>query len=336
MYDSILYLSFGGPEKMDDVLPFLENVLRGKGVPRERMLEVAEHYRHFDGYSPINDQNKEIIASLKLALKENNIDLPIYFGNRNWHPLLPDTLKEIRDAGHKNTLVYITSGFSCYSGCRQYKENLEAATNLIENGPKLTKLRSFYNHPGFVGANSAQVKAGLKLLDSPEKVYFTAHSIPLSMAKTSEYEKQLLEVCGLIAEDCCIDNWELVYQSRSGPPQQPWLEPDICDKIEEDLEVGLIKKQILVHPVGFLSDHLEVLFDLDTEVQELCDEKGLKLVRSKTVHNHPLMIQTIVKLIQEKISGTTPEARGQYPPRMSCGGPNCCAYSPGSRPQRPV
>src|SRR5271170_2857846 len=234
-YDAVLVLSFGGPEKPDDVLPFLENVLRGRNVPRERMLAVAEHYYHFAGRSPINDHNRALIAALERELVSHGLQLPIYWGNRNWHPLLADTLRQMRDDGVRNALAFVTSIFSSYSGCRQYLENIEQARTQVDGAPQIHKLRKFYNHPLFIEAQADEVRAALG--GRRAKIIFTAHSVPLGMAECSDYQKQLQESCRLVAESVGMSDWRLVYQSRSGPPSQPWLEPDIGYVLRE-LERG--------------------------------------------------------------------------------------------------
>ncbi len=232
-YDAVLVLSFGGPEKPDDVMPFLENVLRGRNVPRERMLAVAEHYYHFGGRSPINDQNRALIAALEGELASHGLRLPIYWGNRNWHPLLADTLRQMRADGVRKALAFVTSIFSSYSGCRQYLEDIERARAEVDGAPHIHKLRKFYNHPLFIEAQADEVALALGESDAlrgrRRKIIFSAHSVPLSMAETSDYQKQLQESCRLVAESVGVDDWRLVYQSRSGPPSQPWLEPDISD-----------------------------------------------------------------------------------------------------------
>src|SRR6202167_1672687 len=279
-YDAVLVLSFGGPEKPDDVIPFLENVLRGRNVPRERMLAVAEHYHHFDGKSPINDHNRALIAALKVELASHGLRLPIYWGNRNWHPLLADTLRQMRADGVRKALAFVTSIFSSYSGCRQYLEDIERARAEVDGASQIHKLRSFYNHPLFIEAQADEVRAALR--NRPAKLLFTAHSVPLSMADTSDYQKQLHESCRLVAECLGVGDWRLVYQSRSGPPGQPWLEPDIGDVLRE-MDRGA---DIVVVPIGFVSDHMEVIYDLDTEAQDIARQRGVNLVRAATVRVH--------------------------------------------------
>lgn len=341
-FDSVLIVSFGGPEGPDDVLPFLENVLRGKPVPRERMLEVAEHYYHFDGISPINQQNRELIEALRTELDRAGIDLPIYWGNRNWHPLLPDALTQMQADGRKHAIAFFTSMFSCYSGCRQYRENIADAREQVgKDAPVVELVRKGFNHPGFIEAQVDLTLQALATLDasrrSDAKILFSAHSIPLSMAENSRYEMQLREAARLIAERIPANawkagNWELVYQSRSGPPQQPWLEPDICDRIEELAGQGV--QDIVVVPLGFVSDHMEVMYDLDTEAKQLCEKLGLGFARTATVGTHPKFVGMIRELIEERIQGKAERpALGELGPSHDVCPVDCCLYP---RPQRPA
>ena len=303
MYDALIVVSFGGPEKHEDVIPFLENVLRGRSVPRERMLEVAEHYYHFDGRSPINDQNRELVARLREALK-----IPVYWGNRNWHPLLADTLRQMRDDGVRRAIAFATSAFGSYSGCRQYIEDIDRARAEVENAPPIDKIRPFPDHPLFLEAMTDRVRAAISEL--PEgRLVFTAHSIPCTMAQSSPYVQQLEAACASVANAVQRDEWRLVYQSRSGAPGQPWLEPDICDTLRE------LRSDVILVPIGFLSDHMEVLYDLDTEARAVCDELGVRMARAKTVETHPAMIRMIAELTE-----TEPQQCGAQccpPPRRS-------------------
>lgn len=336
-FDSILLVSFGGPEGMDDVLPFLENVLRGKNVPPERMLEVAEHYRQFDGVSPINEQNRELIAALRAELDQRGITLPIYWGNRNWDPLLPDALRQIRDDGRQRTIAFFTSMFSCYSGCRQYREDITRAQRDVgEGAPQVEKVRKGFNHPKFIAAQVDCVEGGLGSLPADRrtaaKLLFSAHSIPMSMADNSNYALQLNEACRLVAEAVGHKNWELVYQSRSGPPQQPWLEPDICDRIEELSSEGI--HDVVVTPLGFISDHIEVLYDLDTEAKELCERLGLGFVRVPSVGIHPHFVGMIADLLQERIQSLETRASvGRLGPSHDVCPIDCCLYPRGDQRQ---
>jgi len=328
-YDAVLILSFGGPEKPDDVIPFLENVLRGRNVPRERMLEVAEHYYHFGGKSPINDQNRALIEGLETELAREGRRLPIYWGNRNWHPYLADTLRRMRTDGVRRALAFVTSVFSSYSGCRQYLEDIaRARVEVGEGTPEIDKLRSFYNHPLFIEAEADRVRAALDQLPadnrSDARVIFTAHSVPAAMAESSDYQKQLNESCRLVAESLGLDDWELVYQSRSGPPGQPWLEPDIGDVLR-GLEPGA---PVVIVPIGFISDHMEVLYDLDTEARAIAEGRGLTMVRAATVGVHPKFLSMIRELILEKMDLCEPRAIGRYGPNTDVCRADCCPAPP--------
>jgi ferrochelatase len=335
-FDSILLVSFGGPEGPDEVLPFLENVLRGKNVPRERMLEVVEHYQHFGGVSPINAQNRALIAALRSELDAVGIRLPIYWGNRNWNPMLADTLREMKADGRRRAVAFFTSMFSCYSGCRQYRENIHVAQQEVgEGAPAVEKVRKGFNHPMFIEAQADLVRQGLEQIAEPKrsaaKLLFTAHSIPMSMADNSNYVKQLKEAAKLVATAVKSENWELVFQSRSGPPQQPWLEPDICDRIEELAASGT--NDVAIIPLGFVSDHMEVLFDLDTEAKATCDTLGLGMVRVASVGTHPIFIKMIRELIQERIENwPTRAAIGDLPASHDVCPVDCCLY-PQQRPR---
>jgi protoporphyrin/coproporphyrin ferrochelatase len=304
-YDAVLIVSFGGPEGMDDVIPFLENVLRGRNIPHERMLQVARHYELFGGVSPLNEQNRKLIGALKQELEVNGPKLPIYWGNRNWHPLLADTLCQMRDDGIKNALAFVTSAYSSYSSCRQYLEDITKAQQEVGPAtPCIAKIRAFYNHPLFIEANVENVRAALKATPqvrrSAVQIVFTAHSIPQSMAQNCEYEAQLQDTSHLIAASLGHDGWQLVYQSRSGPPTQPWLSPDICDYLRELKECG--GNDVVVAPIGFVSDHMEIIYDLDTQARQLCEEIGLNMVRAATVGTHRLFVRMIRELIHERIN----------------------------------
>ncbi|MGZ0174518.1 MAG: ferrochelatase [Planctomycetales bacterium] len=338
-YDAILLVSFGGPEGPNDVMPFLENVLRGKNVPRERMLEVAEHYNHFDGVSPINAQCRDLLDVLRPELKAHGIDLPVYWGNRNWDPLLPETIREMKNDGVQRALAFVTSSCSSYSSCRQYRENIADAQAAVgEGAPEVDKIRVFYNHPDFIDASAVRIHAAIDEIPEERRgnlhIAFTAHSIPKSMADSSDYVQQLTEACRLAAEAVGVtpDRWKLVYQSRSGPPQIPWLEPDISDHLREVRSSGV--DDVIVMPIGFLSDHMEVMFDLDEEAREVCDEIGLNMVRARTVGTHPRFITMIRKLIEERLNGVPQECRGQYGPNHDVCPLDCCPKP--ARPHRPA
>ncbi|MEZ4705395.1 MAG: ferrochelatase [Bdellovibrionota bacterium] len=325
-YDALFLVSFGGPEGPEDVLPFLENVLRGKPVPEERKKEVASHYQAFGGISPINRQNREMIQALRKALHHENIDLPIYWGNRNWKPYIQDTLEEMAKDGRKNVLAYVTSAYSSYSGCRQYRENIENARQALDQAPTVDKIRSFFNHPLWIKVHAQRMEEALaKDSSSMErtKVLFTAHSLPLSMSQSSDYTLQLQNTSELIAKQVNLPHWELCYQSRSGGPSQPWLEPDVCDVIRSTSKKDF--DRIMVHPVGFVSDHMEIIFDLDRDAKQCAKECGFSFVRSQTPGTHPTMIELIVDLIKEYIDPHHPRpSLGDLGPRPRHCPPGCC------------
>ena len=328
-YDAILVTSFGGPESPDDVMPFLENVLRGKNVPRERMLEVAEHYYHFGGKSPINDQNRQLIAALDAELAQHGPRLPIYWGNRNWHPMLTDTLRQMKADGVHRALAFVTSAYSSYSGCRQYREDIARAQEAAgEGAPVVDKIRAFHNHPGFVETVADRVKQALAKVPPGRReaahLICTAHSIPTAMAQGCDYEEQLKETGRLVAEQLGCREWRLVYQSRSGPPSQPWLEPDILDCLRE-LKAAGVSSDVAIAPIGFVSDHMEILFDLDIQAKELCAELGLHMVRAETVGTHPRFITMIRELISERIDDNHRRlALGVLGPRPDICPADCC------------
>jgi len=338
-YDAILIVGFGGPEQREDVLPFLENVLRGRNVPRERMLEVAEHYYHFDGVSPINGQVRDLIAALRPELDRHGIGLPIAWGNRNWHPMLADTMGELTAAGAKRALGVVLAAYSSYSSCRQYREDIARAQEAAgPAAPAVDKVRVFFNHPDFVAANADRVRAALDQIPADGRgsahLAFTAHSIPSPMAANCNYVAQLSETYRLVAEAVGVgpDRWQLAYQSRSGRPTDPWLEPDINDHLAALKERGV--RDVVIHPVGFLSDHMEVLYDLDDEARLTSGRLGLNMVRAATVGTHPRFVGMLRELIQERM--------GEVSGRRAVGGfganhdvcpADCCL--PPARPQRP-
>jgi ferrochelatase len=286
-YDALLIVSFGGPEKREEVIPFLENVLRGRNVPRERMLEVAEHYYHFEGHSPINDQNRALIAAVR-----ERVSLPVYWGNRNWRPLLADTVRQMRDDGVKRALAFVTSAFGSYSGCRQYTENIEAARATVGDAPIIEKVRPFSDHPKFLEAMTDRVRDAC--VELPEgHLVFTAHSVPLAMAGSSPYVAELERACAVVAHSLERSDWKLVWQSRSGPPTQPWLEPDICEYLRQ------IRRDVIIAPIGFLSDHMEVIYDLDVVARQVAQELGVQMARARTVGTHPAMVELIAEMLEQ-------------------------------------
>jgi protoporphyrin/coproporphyrin ferrochelatase len=325
-YDAILVVSFGGPESREDVIPFLENVLRGRNVPRERMLAVAEHYYHFEGHSPINQQTRELISALKQELGQHGPKLPVYWGNRNWHPLLPDTLRQMRGDGIRRALAFVTSAYSSYSGCRQYREDIARAQSEVGNAPQIEKIRPFFNHPGFIDATEERLRGALQEVPTDAenvRVIYVAHSIPLSMATSCDYVRQLEEVRTLLSQRLHISYDALVYQSRSGVPGQPWLEPDILDYLR-DVKANNLAGAVVLAPISFISDHLEVLYDLDIEARQLCDSLSLPMVRAKTVGVHPKFIAMIRDLILERTSGARPQALGSLGARADVCAEDCC------------
>jgi ferrochelatase len=335
-YDAILIVSFGGPESREDVIPFLENVLRGRNVPRERLLAVAEHYYHFDGKSPINQQTRDLIASVKNELAEHGPNLPVYWGNRNWHPLLPETLRQMQQDGIRRALAFVTSAYSSYSGCRQYREDIARAQHEVgTSAPEVDKLRAFFNHPGFIDATEDRLREALAELRAGTagnvQLVYIAHSIPVSMANSCDYVKQLEEVRKLLSARLGLANDSLVYQSRSGAPGQPWLEPDILDYLREVKGRNLASAVVLA-PISFISDHMEVLYDLDIEARHLCEELRLPMARAKTVGVHPTFVGMIRELILERMTpGSERRALGSLGPRQDVCAEDCCPA-----PQRPV
>ncbi len=325
-FDALLVVSFGGPEGMEDVIPFLENVLRGRNVPSERMLQVAHHYELFGGVSPINQQNRNLIAALTNELGQKGPRLPIYWGNRNWHPLLPDTLARMAADGIQNALAFVTSAYSSYSSCRQYLENIaNAQAQVGPAAPRVEKLRAFYNHPLFVEANVEQARAALAQLGeaaASAHLVFTAHSIPESMAVNCDYASQLAETARFVAEELGMTNWRVVYQSRSGPPSQPWLGPDVSDHLKALRAEGATA--VVVAPIGFVSDHMEVVYDLDMEAQKVAQEIGLKMVRAATAGTHPAFVKMIRELLLERIDNAPARFLGTQGARSGVCAPDCC------------
>jgi ferrochelatase len=293
-------------------------------VPRERLLDVAHHYERFGGVSPINAQNRQLIAALEPELRGHGIELPVYFGNRNWHPYLGDTMREMRDAGVRKALAFLTSAYSSYSGCRQYRENLYDAQQAAgPDAPEVHRLRMLYNHPGFVAANAEHVRDALAQVPTGSHIAFVAHSIPVAMARNCAYEAQLRETGRLVAEAVGVDEWDVVYQSRSGPPQVPWLEPDVCDHVARLHAHGA--PGVVVAPIGFVSDHLEVLYDLDVEAREQAAELGLPFARSRTAGTHPAFVAAIREAIEERLDPSLPKrALGRFGPSHDTCAPDCC------------
>lgn len=332
VYDAFVLLSFGGPEKPDDVMPFLRNVVRGRGVPDERLAEVAEHYMHFGGVSPINQQCRDLLAAIEAEFTAHEITLPAYWGNRNWHPMLADTVARMRDDGVEHALGFATSAYGGYSSCKQYWEDIAAArAHVGPKAPTIAKLRQFHDHPGFVGPQAEGVRTALATLDparrSSTRLVFTAHSIPVSMAQTAgptggRYNAQLEETARLVHAAAAADlGYDLVWQSRSGPPQVPWLEPDINDHLEILAEKGIT--DVVVSPIGFVSDHLEILWDLDNEAKETAERLGLGFARAATPGLHPDFVSMVRELVQERTDDRSRSALGTLPTWDKCQ-TDCC------------
>ncbi len=329
--DALLVFTFGGPEGPDDVMPFLRNVTAGRNVPDERLAVVAEQYERFGGRSPINDQSRALIAALEQHFATTGVELPIYWGNRNWQPYLTDTVTHMAADGVQNALVFVTSAFGSYSGCRQYRENLIAAGDATDGAPRLQKLRLFYNHPGFIEPAAERVADALAAGGSgPRRLLFTAHSIPKAMADACDYEAQLREAADLVAERLpagSFDEWELVFQSRSGPPQVPWLEPDVGDRLGTLADEGVTS--VTLCPLGFVSDHMEVLYDLDTLALDIAGEVGIDLNRAATVGTDPRFVAMIADLVAEQMSDAPRLFLGSSGPWPDECPDQHCQYNPG-------
>jgi len=317
MADALLWLSFGGPEKAADVRPFLENVTRGRGVPPERLDEVEQHYLGFGGVSPINELNRTAIAAVEAELAAQGIDLPVYFGNRNWHPMVSDTVATMAADGVRSALVFPTSAYGGYSACRQYHEDIERARSAVDGAPDLTKLRHFFDHPLFVSAYADAVRAAITF---PEfRLVFTAHSVPLSAAAASgppdegghRYSKQVAEAARLVAAEVGVADYDVVWQSRSGPPSVPWLEPDILDHLDALHAKGV--PAVVLCPVGFVSDHLEVVWDLDTEAAEKAASLGMGFARATAPSGDPRFASLVVELVREHLSDAPVRKLSDFP-----------------------
>jgi ferrochelatase len=331
-HDALLLLSFGGPEKPDDVLPFLENVTRGRNVPRERLEVVAKQYLRFGGRSPINDECRKLLAALERELDVRGPRLPVYWGNRNWHPMLADTLAQMARDGVHRAVAVATSAFSSYSGCRQYLEDIERAREAVgPSAPVIEKLPPFWNTPGFLETMTEHVRDAVRVALSrrgvePDelRLVFTAHSLPMAMAAGCEYVAELHEAAEFVATGAAHGmEWDLVFQSRSGPPSVPWLEPDVCDHLRALAERDI--HAVVLVPIGFVADHMEVLFDLDTQAREVAEELGIEFVRARTVGAAPRFVAGLRDLVADHIEGKTPRTIGGRGARPWPCAPGCCA-----------
>ena len=324
--DSVLLLSFGGPEGPDDVRPFLENVTLGRDVPPERLAQVEKQYLRHGGVSPINEQNRSLLAALSGELARRGTPLACYWGNRNWHPYLADTVGQMAAEGRRNAAVIVTSAFSSYSGCRQYHEDLARAVAEVDGAPRLTRVRVYGNHPGFANAMAGRVREAVDGAHLHDKVHtlFTAHSVPVRMAAACDYETQLADVAESVAAAAGLTGeTEIVYQSRSGPPQVPWLEPDVSDRLVELASKGV--RSVLTVPLGFVSDHMEVLVDLDTRARSTAARAGITMVRARTVGTHRLFVAALVDLVEETAGLRSDRpAIGRLGPRPDSCAPGCC------------
>lgn len=327
--DAFVLVSFGGPEAPDDVMPFLRNVTKGRNVPDERLTEVAGHYHHFGGVSPINEQNRALLAAIGREFGENGLDLPVYWGNRNWHPLLTDMVSQMRADGVRHAVAFVTSAYASYSACRQYRDDIDLATLSVSDAPLVSKLPLYYDRSGFIDANAAAVREALARIPANRRtrtrIVFTAHSIPTRMNAASgsglapvagvvggAYERQLRQTAAAVIDRVEHGKtWDLVWQSRSGAPHVPWLEPDINDHLVNIAKEGAT--DVVVSPIGFVSDHMEVVWDLDEEAAATARDHGLNLVRAATAGTHPAFVTMIRELTQEAISG-----------RISGCTPGCC------------
>ncbi|QNN52986.1 ferrochelatase [Nocardioides mesophilus] len=348
-YDAFLLVSFGGPEKPEDVVPFLENVTRGRGIPRERLEEVGEHYFAFGGRSPINDQNRALLGAIEEDFRTSGIDLPVYWGNRNWDPYLADTLRRMEADGVKRAVCLVTSAYSSYSGCRQYRENLaDAVADVGAGAPRLDKLRHYYNHPGFVEPNvDATLTALAELSDAVRhdaRLLFVTHSVPTLMndqsgrggAYVSQHRSVMEEIVERVRQETGHRYVsELVYCSRSGPPHIPWLEPDVNDRMEELAREGT--EAVVVVPIGFVSDHMEVIYDLDTEAKATAEKLGLEFGRAATAGLDPRFVAMVRELVVERAAveqgkDVARPAVGSQPPSWDVCPAGCCANARGPRP----
>ena len=340
-YDAFLLVSFGGPERPADVIPFLQNVTAGRNIPAERLEHVAEHYYQFGGVSPINQQCRDLIAAVEKDFAARGVQLPVYWGNRNWDPYLADTLATMAAGGVTRALAFVTSGYSSFSSCRQYLGDIEAARRQVGAGaPQVDKIRQYFNHPGYIASFAAAATEAVRSLPDGTRddfdLIFTAHSIPVSMADASgpaggAYQAQLAEAGRLVAAEIGFERpWLLAYSSRSGPPSQPWLEPDINDVLADRAAAG--SRAVVVVPIGFVSDHMEVKFDLDVEAAHTADRLGLAFARAATPGTDHSFVSMITDLVCERLDDTAPLVLGA----LGAGPDSCPAGCCGAVPGRPA
>ena len=332
-----MVVSFGGPEAPDDVIPFLEQVLRGRNVPRARLEAVAEHYHLFGGVSPINAQNRALVDALTAELAAHGPQLPVYWGNRNWHPFLTDTVRRMAGDGIRRAAAFVTSAYPSWSGCRQYRDDIARAQEAVgPAAPRIDKLPLFFDHPGFVEPLAEGLRAARERAGPDAPVLFSAHSIPQVMADTSDYVAALTATGQLVAErsGTPAPSWQLVFQSRSGPPTQPWLAPDVTDVV---VALAGEADAVVVAPIGFVSDHMEVVYDLDTQAADAARQAGIKLVRASTPGTHPAFVTMVRQLLDELIDPAAPRRRLGGPgtrdlPSGRCA-TGCCPAMPVGRPR---
>ncbi len=334
-FDAILLLSFGGPEGPDDVIPFLENVTRGRNIPRQRLEVVAEQYRLFGGVSPINAINRRMLARLEKKLAADGPHLPVFWGNRNWTPFLLDTVGRMAEQGVRRALAFVTSAYSSHSSCRQYLDDIEAARQRAgSQAPAIEKIRPYWNHPKFLAmfAERARQTLDSQSPNAPQpRLVFSAHSLPLSMASNCAYERQLHEAARLLAAELGFASWDVVFQSRSGAPGQPWLEPDINAHLSALASQGV--QSVVLVPIGFVADHMEVKYDLDTQAAATAESLGIGLVRVPTPGDSDAFVDLIHDLIVEHIDQRPPSFLGKLPASPSPCLPNCCLPHAEARPR---
>jgi len=305
-YDAFLLLTFGAPEGPDEVLPFLENVTRGKNIPNRRLLKVAEHYDLFDGVSPANEQVRALLRAVLGRFNSMGIELPVYWGNRHWHPMMEDTLRQMAEDGVRRAMAWVASPLESPASYGQYVEELQQAREAVgSDAPEVDVLPVFFDQPGFIEASAARVQAALEQVPDDRRsaatVIYTAHSLPIPMAERCPYRRQFEEVCRLVSEKVRLDRFETAYQSRSGPPTQPWLDPDV-QQLARQLADGGELKDLIVVPISFVYENMETAYDLDTELRELCRELGVNMVRAATVGCHPSFVEMVGQMAKQQLA----------------------------------